>query len=350
MQTTTVATSVILTYIIIHVDDYIWNTGHNSKVTIVMSDINKSMMENYNKSLKDISEKCEINFHITEEKMSKFDISYNSESKKLQNNYEKCMEKYNRCEMVVNKTLVESAKQIDKTMKDLETVKIKQEYDRKTQLDPELMLLSVFLLGIGEFVVFMLLLNALKKLNALKGQSRSAEMTQNLNAITPRTNWFRTNGKDSFELERSVAIVSFNDNRHTEHQNLMKDITANIETQSLCITKEDQALQIKSKVSVLFVERNDRHIILESEHEVGDLKVSCVRHIIKKGGKVIIVYCGHKESEDMGDNLCSEKLTSANRHEELRSLKNEGCFLSIYKAFSNKQKEHLKAKLKKYLG
>lgn len=37
----------------------------------------------------------------------------------------------------------------------------------------------------------------------------------------------------------------------------------------------------------MFVERNDRHIILESEHEIGDLKVSCVRYVQQNGGTEI---------------------------------------------------------------
>lgn len=37
----------------------------------------------------------------------------------------------------------------------------------------------------------------------------------------------------------------------------------------------------------MFVERNDRHIILEPEHEIGDLKVSCVRYVQQNGGTEI---------------------------------------------------------------
>ncbi|XP_062612510.1 uncharacterized protein LOC134274272 [Saccostrea cucullata] len=252
--TTTVVTSVLLSFVIRHAEDYIWsalfNMEHNSTMKIpveILSDINQSMIENYNKSLKDISEKCEINLHIAEEKLNKFGMSCNSESKKLQDNYEKMLEKYNKCEMDVNKTMVESARWNNETRNDLEIVKIKQDYDRKTQLNPELLLLSVFLLGIGEFVVFMLLLNALKKLKTLRGQSRTADMTQNLNATAPGRNWFSIKGTEFSGLERSVAIVSFNNNRQAEHQNLMKDILSGIETQSFSITKSEQALQIKSK-------------------------------------------------------------------------------------------------------
>jgi hypothetical protein len=64
---------------------------------------------------------------------------------------------------------------------------------------------------------------------------------------------------------------------------------------------------------------------------------------------VIVVYCGHKESENLGDLLCSPSLRSADFHPELRSLKNQDCFLSINKVLSPKQKEHLKAKFIEYL-
>lgn len=66
-------------------------------------------------------------------------------------------------------------------------------------------------------------------------------------------------------------------------------------------------------------------------------------------GHVIVVYCGHKQSESIRDLLCSPNLTSADRHRELRALKDESCFLSINETFSEVQKNHLKTKLKEYL-
>lgn len=217
----------------------------------------------------------------------------------------------------------------------------KEQEERVTNLKNKVHIHEVIitLLFVGVFIWTIILVNVKKKLNALCRQPEHRAMS--LTSAVPHG-----------EIEshrRSVAIVSFSDTRKTAYIDLMKDITADVKTMYHGVSRKDDYFEIMSKVAILLVERNDRHIILESEHEIGDLKVSCVRYVQQCGGHVIVVYCGHKQSDSMGDLLCSPELTSADRHRELRALKNENCFLSINKTFSHTQKKHIQSKLKMYL-
>uniref|UniRef100_A0A8W8LEL3 Uncharacterized protein n=1 Tax=Magallana gigas TaxID=29159 RepID=A0A8W8LEL3_MAGGI len=275
----------------------------------------------------------------------------NNSQSTLNTNLNTCMKNYEKVETELNNSKMELQEILRRFYNDLERQKNETKAHVTRNRDMMWHIHSLIFLGIGEvFVTFVCgYICVVIKINALKRHLGNDGLSLKPNdMVTKQINSYQK-VKGAGSLTRSLAVICFNETRIAFYRDLMGDITSGMETEYHRVSKKEDILHINSKIVVIFVERNDRHIILESEHEIGDLKVSCVRYIQQNGGHVIVVYCGHKESDNMGDLLCSPSLTSADRHRELRALKDDSCFLSIHKTFSQTQKNHLKTKLKKYI-
>ncbi|KAK3097323.1 hypothetical protein FSP39_008629, partial [Pinctada imbricata] len=100
----------------------------------------------------------------------------------------------------------------------------------------------------------------------------------------------------------------------------------------------------RSKVIIVYVEKNQRNIILEDpDQELGDLRRTTVEAALKMGATVVVVYMHHDESRNLGNNeLYCPKLQSVTRHYVLSKLEKQKCVLSVYDSFSAFQKQRLK--------
>lgn len=322
-------------YSTLHIDFNEWSENYNKcekdirKMTSIMSEL----ITSYSQSAKNYSNKVE---------------EMNERCKTLQIYLNNCTENFDKCENELRGYIEKDFKKFtNETLLKLD--KIREVKDKKNECNKDVLWYSMILLGVGEVVVTIVLVSILRKLNALKRLPDNEVLSKKSTGRVTRQFDSDEKLRKAGSLRKSIAIIFFNDTRRTFYRDLMGDLTTGMETEYHSVSRNEDILQIKSKIAVFFVERNDRHIILESEHEIGDLKVSCVRYIQKNGGHVIVVYCGHKESDNIGDLLCSPSLSSADRHRELRALKDDNCFLSIHKTFSQTQKNHLKTKLKEYI-
>ncbi|XP_056010796.1 uncharacterized protein LOC130051857 isoform X2 [Ostrea edulis] len=223
------------------------------------------------------AEKIEVKVNQLENNVSMVATTCALESQRLQD-HGRCIDMYNRCKEDVNKYRDESRRKFNDTLDEVQKLRleVQQAFKENTQQGQGRVLILMVVLGAGEFVLGVVLINGLRKLNALKTQTRPEDIKHGMkpdpNTLKGGTNLFNLKQKDSARLQKLVTIVSFNDGRQKAHKVMLEDITRNLQTEFLRISRKEEALQIKSQVTVLFVERNDRHIILESEQEIGDLK------------------------------------------------------------------------------
>ncbi|KAK3096768.1 hypothetical protein FSP39_003065, partial [Pinctada imbricata] len=100
----------------------------------------------------------------------------------------------------------------------------------------------------------------------------------------------------------------------------------------------------RSKVIIVYVEKNKRNIILEDpDQELGDLKRTTVEAACKMGAKVVVVYMHHEDSRNLGNNeLYCPKLQSVTRHYVLSKLEKQDTVFSVFDSFNDFQRQHLK--------
>ncbi|KAK3097762.1 hypothetical protein FSP39_012961 [Pinctada imbricata] len=100
----------------------------------------------------------------------------------------------------------------------------------------------------------------------------------------------------------------------------------------------------RSKVIIVYVEKNQRNIILEDpDQELGDLRRTTVEAALKMGATVVVVYMHHEESRNLGNNeLYCPKLQSVTRHHVLSKLEKQDGVFSVFDSYSDFQRQHLK--------
>ncbi|XP_062618586.1 uncharacterized protein LOC134280176 [Saccostrea cucullata] len=100
---------------------------------------------------------------------------------------------------------------------------------------------------------------------------------------------------------------------------------------------------IHAKVFIVFIDFNERNIILEGDMEPVKIRKETVEYIMKTGGTPVVIYCKHMGSRTLEDRcLYSRKLTSIQYHSTLKKLALQDCVLSIDQQFSEYQISHLK--------
>ncbi|XP_061184755.1 uncharacterized protein LOC133192760 [Saccostrea echinata] len=102
-----------------------------------------------------------------------------------------------------------------------------------------------------------------------------------------------------------------------------------------------------SKVILMFVDYNERNLIIEEEH--GGLKRKTLSMLQKTGAEVTVVYCYELSSKHLDEGrLFAQKLTVIDRMKELRELRERNSIFSIYDKFNPTQKEVFRSKLNNF--
>ncbi|XP_062595372.1 putative uncharacterized protein DDB_G0282133 [Saccostrea cucullata] len=154
-------------------------------------------------------------------------------------------------------------------------------------------------------------------------------------------------------LKKTIGIVSFNNKTHKIHKEMLQraldTMDINTEIDAVLVDREDKILTIKPSCLVfIFVDRNDRNIILEdSESEIGNLRRITTQSFMKMGSTVVVVYVNDRKSRNLdGRDLYNPFLQSVKRHPVLRELQEKGRVFSVMDNFNQNQNEHIKQLLK----
>uniref|UniRef100_A0A8W8HUX3 Uncharacterized protein n=1 Tax=Magallana gigas TaxID=29159 RepID=A0A8W8HUX3_MAGGI len=100
--------------------------------------------------------------------------------------------------------------------------------------------------------------------------------------------------------------------------------------------------EIQENVCLVFVDKNDRHIILETDVDISTTRSNFVEGQVKRGrAHVIVVYCQHKGSQDL-TTLYNRNLGNIKQHATLRQLQRQNRVLTIDKEFSPYQTDYLR--------
>ncbi|XP_078323392.1 uncharacterized protein LOC111126901 isoform X2 [Crassostrea virginica] len=150
------------------------------------------------------------------------------------------------------------------------------------------------------------------------------------------------------KLQMGTLIVSFDRTTHKFHRGIFEAISAN---SSLSVKEEviqnfDDLMKVEpQKLVIIFVDYNDRQIILESlESEIGDFRNQATDVFISLECDVFVVYCKDKGSQDLSpDNLYIPRLQSVERHPVLRKLKERERVISVNTKFHPHQVSQLES-------
>ncbi|XP_062605830.1 uncharacterized protein LOC134267636 [Saccostrea cucullata] len=152
----------------------------------------------------------------------------------------------------------------------------------------------------------------------------------------------RFRGRDkSIPTKKVPVIINFNLACQTSHEDLVRGITDDFD--SILIRNSKDIQEIHAKVFMVFVDFNERNIILEGDREPQQIKKETVDYIMKMGGTAVVIYHLHPDSQILEDGrLNSSKLTSIEFHPTLKELSSRDCVLSIDEQFSEYQRAHIR--------
>ncbi|XP_046546720.1 E3 ubiquitin-protein ligase BRE1-like [Haliotis rubra] len=157
-------------------------------------------------------------------------------------------------------------------------------------------------------------------------------------------------------MEDSLCIVTFHTETEMKHADQTRSVFESV--QQPCPTIHTRVIRchadIKqlpgSRVFLVFVDFNERHVILEDPTKgLGDLRVTTVRSLWRFGADVTVIYCGDRGSVNLGSGLFNPDLSSIHRQKELTQLQKSDRILSICSDFSNDQKEHCRTFINRLL-
>ncbi|XP_062605833.1 uncharacterized protein LOC134267640 [Saccostrea cucullata] len=139
-------------------------------------------------------------------------------------------------------------------------------------------------------------------------------------------------------------VISFTENCKRSHEDLMREFTDSYDSLVMKNSRDiPQIHQIYSEVFLVFVDFNERNIILEGDREPQQIRKETVEYIRNMGRTAVVIYHLHPDSGTLEDGrLYSRKLTSIEYHPTLKQLSSRDCVLSIYRQFSEDQKARLK--------
>lgn len=152
------------------------------------------------------------------------------------------------------------------------------------------------------------------------------------------------NHSQDFNMEKSIAVVSFSKANAQLHKTIAETVIGEITHHyiSLSGVRNVSSVELASKVCFVFVDQNERNIILETKVDISKTRSDFVENLVRQGRThVIVIYCQHEESRDL-DTLFHRGLGNINEHETLRQLQRQNCFLSIDKEFSFYQMTYIK--------
>nr|XP_022327508.1 uncharacterized protein LOC111126884 [Crassostrea virginica] len=148
-------------------------------------------------------------------------------------------------------------------------------------------------------------------------------------------------------LKTGLLIVSFHPSSQQFHHGALNAVSELMKTSpvKVLVQSSEDLMDIEPhKLVIIFVDFNDRKIILENEEtEVGDLRNQTTKLFKFLGCDVFVVYCKDKGSQDLPpNNLYNPRLQSIERHPVLSELKRKNRVLSINDKFHPHQVELLK--------
>ncbi|XP_076110348.1 uncharacterized protein LOC143079072 [Mytilus galloprovincialis] len=155
-------------------------------------------------------------------------------------------------------------------------------------------------------------------------------------------------------LDNKVCVLSFYSETMNLHKELVESALAtsrrgnNIEIIQHLVRKHEDILNIPgARYIFVFVDFNTRNVILETEEDLGDKKVTTVKAAQKIGADVFVTYVRDKESNQLHPgNLFNQKLSAFTSHPVLKELGNKQRCFSVYDTFNNTQTESIGRSIK----
>lgn len=166
-----------------------------------------------------------------------------------------------------------------------------------------------------------------------KRSSKSTNKQQKLESETPELN-----------MENSVAVVSFTEENKELHLTIARTVASAFPIHPTYVggLNNISSIELNSKVCLVFVDKNERNIILETDVDISNTRSNFVEGQVKRGRThVIVVYCQHEGSRDL-TTLYNRNLGNIKQHATLRQLQRQNRVLTIDKEFSPYQTDYLR--------
>ncbi|XP_061184362.1 uncharacterized protein LOC133192363 [Saccostrea echinata] len=154
------------------------------------------------------------------------------------------------------------------------------------------------------------------------------------------------------KLEHSLCVVNFGcGSDKQKYVHLASDLMGSgfsLQMKKVVVNSTESLETLPpSKVILMFVDYNERNLIIEEEH--GGLKRKTLSMLQKTGAEVTVVYCYELSSKHLDEGrLFAQKLTVIDRMKELRELRERNSIFSIYDKFNPTQKEVFRSKLNNF--
>nr|XP_022320299.1 uncharacterized protein LOC111122713 [Crassostrea virginica] len=153
-------------------------------------------------------------------------------------------------------------------------------------------------------------------------------------------------------LKNGMSIIYFDSSTKDFYHMVLMEVPVfkSLKMDDFCLIQSFNDLEDVEphKLVFIFVEYNDRNIILEDENvEIGDLRNQVTKAFISFGCDVFVVYCKDNGSRDLPPNsLYNTRLKSIEKHPVLSMLSNKKRVMSINDRFNSNQADHLKENVK----
>ncbi|XP_078323022.1 uncharacterized protein LOC111122713 [Crassostrea virginica] len=152
-------------------------------------------------------------------------------------------------------------------------------------------------------------------------------------------------------LKNGMSLIYFDSfSEEYYHKFLEVPVFNSLKVDDICLIQSISDLENVEthKLVFIFVEFNDKNIILEDENaEIGDLRNQTTKVFISLGCDVFVVYCKDQGSRDLPPNsLYNSRLKSIEKHPVLSMLSKKKRVMSINDSFHSYQVEHLKENVK----
>lgn len=150
----------------------------------------------------------------------------------------------------------------------------------------------------------------------------------------------------SKKVEKGIGVISFHSSTQEFHQNLLRVVPKphSLPMQTYLIEKQEDLLKVKPyKVTIVFVDFNERNIILENpDTEVGDCRRLTTEIFLSSKCDVFVVYCKDRDSQSLPPNqLYNTNLHSIKQQPILSKLSKENRVFSVNKALLPQQAQLL---------
>nr|XP_022328401.1 uncharacterized protein LOC111127493 [Crassostrea virginica] len=153
------------------------------------------------------------------------------------------------------------------------------------------------------------------------------------------------------KLENSICVVGFDEGEsQRKHVEMAKDLvesTSRLQMKSVVVSSLESLCNIPpSKIFLMFVDYNERNIIIEDDSIKDGIRRQTLDVLQEKGAEVIVIYCWELSSARLEEgHLFAPKLASIGQSPRLRQLRDNNAIFSIYKTFNQHQKAAFQRKL-----